>query len=107
MSNIITFKCFLLEDTYEKKWKGLCFNGQKIKRKSGKSSERLELNHKKCKDKCSSDVKCVAFASHPKNYCYLTFADQIVSQWTAKSHAKYTCYKKVPGTSYFNVFITL
>ena len=97
VSNKISFKCFLLENEYEKKWNGLCFDGQQTRRKSDKSSARLQLNHKTCKDKCTSDVTCVAFASHPKNYCYLTFADKIISKWTAKSFAKYTCYKKLPG----------
>jgi hypothetical protein len=85
------FSC-ILESRYDEKWKGLCWKGQE-------ASDPLSygVDHEECKDRCTTDQSCIAFASHPLKYCYITIGGlqgRIISQWTANNHLKYTCYAK-------------
>ena len=59
------------------------------------------LDHEECKDRCTTDPSCIAFASHPQNnFCYITLLHRKISQWTKTTHLMYTCYAKSSGISY-------
>ena len=93
--------CFVLGTTYDKKWKGLCFNGQEYKPNGQTHKQKPErLNPQECKEKCTMDSSCTAFASNPEGPCYLTKRGQTVSHWTETHHLAFTCYAKTTGTSF-------
>ena len=80
---------------YERKWNGLCFDGQDF---DGQQPHRVNLEE--CMNSCTKDHECSSIAYHPGNYCLITSGGQQVSQWTKTTHMKYTCYAKTAGISY-------
>ena len=98
---------FLLETTYDVKWNGLCFNDKT-------KGDVYSLSQEECKEKCTSDSSCNAFASHPdavseegkyrSNHCRL-YQTSPVSRWTKTTHKNWICYEKNSGISYESFLI--
>ena len=82
----------LIDTIYKKKWSGLCYKGQK---NSGQRLTQVPFND--CRDKCSQDPNCIAFASNPNDMCWITDKSKTLSKWNDSSNTNAACYEKING----------
>ena len=77
---------------YEKKWSGLCFNGQKD------LGQRLtNVPFESCRDMCTQDPHCIGYAINPNDVCWITKENERMEKWNDTSNGNAVCYQKIRG----------